>query len=292
MSLFSVTEQSYYSGNNLGNYQYITLKDIINNFVIGYVGEGKLISKLKRTDVSFHAQRALQELNYDTLRSDKSQEITVPNSLHMKLPHDYVNYIKVTQHDGNGGEKLLIPTRISSNPNAILQDSDDEYTFDGDGALLYASESETLDKFKNAGLIETTTTNIKSYENEDIEIDGRRYGILPEYAQNNGYFFIDEVAGKIFFSSNLKGQTITIKYVSDGVATESDMKVHKFAEEAVYKHVAYAVLSSSANVPEYIVNRYKKERFATVRKAKLRLSQLKSEEIAAVMKNKSKWIKH
>jgi len=45
-------------------------------------------------------------------------------------------------------------------------------------------------------------------------------------------------------------------------------------------------------VPEYIVARLKKERFATTRKAKLRLSNIKLEEITQILRGKSKQIKH
>ena len=48
--------------------------------MVAYVGEDKLISKVSRTDVQFHAMRAAQELSYDVLRSIKSQEIEVPPS--------------------------------------------------------------------------------------------------------------------------------------------------------------------------------------------------------------------
>ena len=291
MALFSGTQQEYYDANDHGGYQFITLKDLINNFDIAYVGEGKIIPKLKRTDISFHAQRALQELSYDTLKSTKSQELVVPSSLSMKLPHDYVNYVKLSVHDGGGSEKLLIPTRVSSNPDRVLEDADRNFLYDSTGTLLHANESSVLTKFKEADLPGSNINDIEHFDYYNIDIDGRRYGIEPEYAQGNGYYFIDELAGKIYFSSNLSGETVIIKYISDGVATEGEMKVHKFAEEAVYKYIAYAVVSTSSNVPEYIVNRFKKERFATRRVAKLRLSQLKSEEIAAVMRNKAKWIK-
>ena len=70
------------------------------------------------------------------------------------------------------------------------------------------------------------------------------------------------------------------------------MVVHKFAEEAMYKHLAHAILATKSNVPEYLVARFKKEKFAATRVAKLRLSNLKSEELAQVMRNKSKQIKH
>ena len=49
---------------------------------------------------------------------------------------------------------------------------------------------------------------------------------------------------------------------------------------------------NNLNVPEYLVARFKKERFAEIRKAKLRLSNLKAEELAQVMRGKSKFIKH
>ena len=70
------------------------------------------------------------------------------------------------------------------------------------------------------------------------------------------------------------------------------MRVHKFAEEAMYKCIAHAVMSTRANVPEYLVNRFKKERYSAIRTAKLRLSNLKIEELTQILRGKSKQIKH
>ena len=52
------------------------------------------------------------------------------------------------------------------------------------------------------------------------------------------------------------------------------------------------ILSSKQNVPEFIINRFRRERRAAMRNAKLRLSNVKLAEIAATMRNKSKQIKH
>ena len=82
-----------------------------------------------------------------------------------------------------------------------------------------------------------------------------------------------------------------LRYISDGLGTDAEMVVHKFAEEAVYKSIAYGVLSTRSNVPEYIVARFKKERFAETRKAKIRLSNIKIEEFAQVIKGMGKQIK-
>ena len=121
---------------------------------------------------------------------------------------------------------------------------------------------------------------------------GQRYGTDPVNAQVNGSFFIDNNKGNIHFSSNISGKTVTLKYLSDSMGTLDEMVVHKYAEEAMYKCIAYAVVSSLINMPEYIVRRIKKERFATVRTAKLRLSNLKLEDLTQSMRGKSKQIKH
>jgi hypothetical protein len=76
---------------NYGSYAYIKLNDVINNFMVAYVGPGKLISDVKRTDVIFHAKRGLQEFSYDTLKSINSVEWTIPPSLSLPIPQDYVN---------------------------------------------------------------------------------------------------------------------------------------------------------------------------------------------------------
>jgi len=48
---------------------FISLNDIINNFIISYTGPGKLIPDSNRTEVVFHARRCLQEFAYETLKS-------------------------------------------------------------------------------------------------------------------------------------------------------------------------------------------------------------------------------
>ncbi len=301
MALFQGTQEQYYEGsdgnqasntNDYGNYQFIYLDDIITNFIIAYVGEDKLISKIKRTDVAFHAQRGMQELSYDTTRSEKSQEIEVAPSLQMPLPHDYINYVKFSWVDDSGVERIIYPANKTSNPLPILQDSNHEYTFDSNGNLLTANESETWKKFKAAGSTEEDELSDLEENTSFTQLFGQRYGIDPQHTQSNGLFFIDPIKSKVFFSADMVGRIITIKYISDGVATVKEMKVHKFAEEAMYKHIAHAILSTRANTPEYIVNRFNKEKFAAVRQAKLRLSNIKLEELTQVMRGKSKQIKH
>tara|TARA_R110002020_G_scaffold127405_1_gene285833 strand:+ start:801 stop:1673 length:873 start_codon:yes stop_codon:yes gene_type:complete len=287
--LDSQTQQQYYEGDSFGTYQFTSLDNVINAFIVAYVGEGKLITKINRTDVQFHAMRAIQELSYDVFRSVKSQEIEVSPSLKMMLPQDYVNYVKLVRVDSNGIERVLYPTGKTSNPFAISQNTDGNYTFDNTNTNLSEQDpSNTWDNYSDSTEIDSS-----SNDSTDVEIDsrGRRYGLDPQHAQSNGTFFIDQRTGFIFFGSSLSGQTVTLKYISDGLGTNTEMIVHKFCEEAVYKWIAYGVLSTRSNIPEYIIARFKKERFAETRKAKIRLSNIKIEEFTQILKGLSKPIK-
>ena len=303
MALINQTDEQYYLGpdgiwnswdEDYGSYQFIKIGDIINNFIISYVGEGKIISKLKRTDVAFHAQRGIQEFSFDILPSVKSQEIEIGPNLSFVLPKDYVNYVKLTWTDDGGIERIIYPAQKTSNPLPILQDSAYEYLFDEqNGEIITAQNSETKKRFQASG--KARQKNLDDISNPDIIAEnyyGRRYGLTPENAQINGIYYIDPISGIIYFDSSLINKVVTLKYISDGLGSEEEMVVHKFAEDAIYKYIAYAVLSTRANIPEYMVMRYRKELAAAKRNAKLRLSNIKIEEIAQVMRNKSKQIKH
>jgi hypothetical protein len=290
-----------YVDNDFGNYQFISLASIINNFMATYIGEGKILTDTKRNDVSFHAHRALAELSFDTFKSTKSQEITLPPSLTMILPQDYVNYAKLSWVDSSGVKRVLYPASKTSNPSNPLQDANGDFDFapwsitdstrgDDSDELIPGEQSDAWSNYKS------TTP---SENNNDDYIDdtywpagGERYGLDPQHAQINGSFFIDELKGRIHFSSNISGKTVILDYISDSLGDDTEMQVHKFAEEAIYKHIMYGCISAKLNVPEYIINRFRRERFAETRKAKLRLSNIKIEEITQILRGKSKQIKH
>jgi len=526
MGILEQSQVSYYNDpSDFGNYQFTSLEDIINQFLVAYVGEEKIIGKASRTDVAFHAQRAMQELSFDTFKSIKSQEIVLPPSNTMILPHDYVNYTRVLWSDASGIKHPIYPTKDTQNPFKIKQNDDGDYDFanltqdilidnsdfsstlassswiqstakntedeNGDAVGEDAVEINASDQleFKNfydtrvsttttyfshqyavwqlveldaetseaslsadalstaavsgnkgVGIVRvglstaitgantqnvastygpgtnydptrthpllpnkpsfnmnpdvfnlpsvnsntpgsyiefssgndtltegtailidvsqiplnannkkevyilivsdnsitsngvgttsytqkvdnitmsvdgvsselisggesTTWTNYKSatpsenqdsYDDDDYYVNalGQRYGLDPQRAQVNGSFYIDNLRGLINFSSNVSGKTVILDYISDSLGTDREMQVHKFAEEAMYKWIMYAILSTRANTPEYIVRRYQKEKFAATRTAKLRLSNIKLEELTQTLRGKSKHIKH
>ncbi len=108
-----------------GGYRYTSLSDIVNNFIVAYVGDGKLVSRANRRDVVFHAKRAIQDFSYDISRVEKIQEVEVGASLTIPMPRDYVNYFKISWVDDSGIERLIMPTRLTSKASQpLLQDED------------------------------------------------------------------------------------------------------------------------------------------------------------------------
>ena len=288
---------------NYGSYSYIKLDDVINNFEVAYVGAGKLISSVKRTDLIFHAKRGLQEFSYDTLKSVKKSELTIPQNLTLALPQDYVNYVRTSWTDRNGIKHIIYPTNnLTDSPfYTNIQDSKGVPTQDNFGenvegtSIIQERWHSNSDPDLNDYLAENPDTlGFKFRGNGDFIYGNYRgqYGLDPQYAQKNGYFNLNEREGKMSFSSGLVGELILLEYISDGLAYDTDTKIPKMAEEALYAHILHAVISTRANQPEYVVQRLKKERSAKLRNAKIRLSNIKTGEIAQVMRGKSKWIKH
>ena len=295
MGFIEDTHETYYTGSEFGGYRYVPLNDIVNNFMFSYVGEGKVIGKANRRDVVFHAKRAMQEFAYDVTKVEKIQEVDVPATLSIPMPQDYVNYVSICWVDSAGVEHPIPRGRITSAPSeAIVQDDQGNYTFDGNEDLITGTP-ETVTRFNTIQpnlLLESQMSSDNNFFDDTILETGRRYGSEPELANRNGMFIVDEAGGKINFSSNLVNTTITLKYISDSLGTDDEMRVHKFAEDAIYKGVAYAIISSMAGVPEYLVNRFRRDRRGAVRQAKLRLYDLKMSEMTNVMRGKSKIIKH
>ena len=281
---------------NYGSYAYIKLNDIINNFIVAYVGAGKLIPSAKRTDIIFHAKRAMQEFSYDTLKSINSQELTIPNSLSVIMPQDYVNYVSMSWYDSQGIAHKIYPTTLTTNPYEVpVQDQKGQPTQDNFGNNIEGT-SIVEDRWKTNFYKNIDSENIDLANNEFIQgydfSYGGLYGLNAQYANSNGWFTINEREGKFSFSSNLVDKLIVLEYISDGLASSLNTRVPKMAEEAMYAYISHAIISTRINQPEYIVQRLKKEKSAKLRNTKIRLSNIKPDEIVQTMRGKSKWIKH
>ena len=309
MGILKLEPQAYYnSDGNHGDYRQIPLQEIIDSFRATYVGDGKLCENVVQQDITFHAIRSLQELSYDTLKCTKDIEVEIPSSLVLVMPSDYVNYVSLQWVDTDGVFRRLYPTNKSGNPFDVSQ------PVLGHGGVATGGASTDLQRTaadSDGNFGSTSFTNFKSQTASDIgsvdadeindqygDLVGGRYGLDPQYAQANGTFFVDETQGKFHFSSNVSGKTVVLKYISDGLGGDENgidlttSYVPKLAEEAIYKHILYGVLSARKDTAPGTLQIIKKERFAETRKAKLRLSNIKLEELTQVLRGQSKIIKH
>ena len=240
---------------NYDDYSYIKLNEVINNFIVAYVGAGKNIPSCKRTDLIFHAKRAMQEFSYDTLNSIKSQELNIPPSLSVIIPQDYVNYVKMSWIDQMGVKRPIYPANnLTINPYELpIQDNRGVPTQDNFGENLEGTSlterrwAKADDKLLNgeANNLRQIDFDYDGYDYTRGIAQGQIYGLDPQYSQSNGWFGINHREGKISFSSNLAGSLIVLEYISDGLAYDLDTRVPKMAEEAMYAYMHHAVLALS-----------------------------------------------
>ena len=291
---------------DLGYYQRTNLEDMINNFLVAYIGKDKVLPEIPRHEVAFWAQRAVQEFSYDIFHADKSIEQEVnPDTLQMAVPQDFVKLVKISKIDRLGNEVEMIPSDTKSS-RAVLQDEAYVYEYDMAGEALYAETPEAIKKWAEQNNIEEDY--VRSYYdgsvfNDDFDYftnyynEGRRYGLDPRRANLIPEYTIDLQDGVIYFNSNLNQYTdtlVTLRYISDGLALNGDLStvyVPKLAEDAVYASMLYN-LSKLRPSAAGVAALYKKEASAKMRNAKIRLQGYNLKEMTTVMRNKSKWIKH
>jgi|TARA_B110000879_G_C11127590_1_gene494578 hypothetical protein len=289
----NITQEQYYQNNgsnptneNWGTYQYLLLSDIINNFLLTYVGDDKVINKIDRNEVIFHAKRGLQELHYDALREIVGFEAQVPETLKMHLPHDFVSLVKISYVGSDGLTHPINQNFNSKITKSYLQDNTAQKNIltDSSGqALTGTPVIETNWKTQSGGGLGASEKPSK----------GQRYGLDPSTANTNGSYLIDKNSGTIMFSTNLQEENIIIEYVSDGMyaLADSEIKVHKLAETFMYDYVVANVIKQKFGIQEYIVRRAQKQSSASLRNAKIRLNSIKLNELTQILRGKDKWIK-
>jgi hypothetical protein len=287
---------------NWGSYQYISLYDIVNNFMLIYSGNHNLINNEERFKVLFHAKRAIQELNYDAFKEIKVLELSVDDQLRYILPSDFVNWVRISiQRDG-----ILHPLSENIQTNwsrAYLQDNTGTILFDIDGNALSPQFSE-LDYERIFGLGRTIYLNNTSPYNGAYGYNdngnwyfsrqvGARFGLNTETANANATFSINKKGGVINFSSGVQGELVVLEYISDGMENGNDasVSVNKLFEDYIYAAIEFAILNSKIGVQEYIVSRARKRKTALLRNAKIRISNIHPGRLLMNLRGQDKWIK-
>ena len=303
-----INQRKYYTNDgvnptdeNWGSYQYVTLKDIVNNFELMYAGNHELINNENRFKILFHAKRGIQELNYDAFKEIKSLELQVYDDLRFVLPADYVNWVKLYLLKDNVLRELTENIQVQS-AVSYIQSATASFTYDGDGNATEVDS--TLDTERKNGSLrsiylndeidENVNPNVYNYDSDIYNYRiGARYGLNTETANINPTFTIDKKSGVINFDSTMANQQCVLQYISDGMENGDDSKisVNKLFEDYIYAYIQYAILNSKFGVQEYIINRARKNKQALLRNAKIRLSNIHPSRLLMNLRGEDKWLK-
>lgn len=279
---------AYYQNEDVwGNYQYLTLSQLVDNFMLNYVGDDKLLSNVKRYNVLFNMKRGVRELNYDASREVKALELELNDSLLLTLPNDFVGIVRVSYVGQDGLLYVLSRDSRTAIGKAYLQDNEFNILFDENGYPLEANETEAFKRYSVA--------SDSLGENEDGCFDDgnhARYGLNPDL-NKNGFYQIDKRRGVMSFSSGIKGKLIMLEYISDGLEYNNgdEVLVHKFLEQTLYAYVRFMLLDNKFGVQEFVVNRAKREYLANFQNSKIRMLDLKGLELLVKLRGRNKWIK-
>jgi len=282
----SMNPQEYYENEeNHGSYSYVTLEEMVFNFIANYTGDGFLIVNPSRSRVVYQFKQGIKKFSMNALREVKAVELELGDTLDIILPPDYINYTRISYVNPDSGDLMVLSENTKApRATAPLQDNNADILFDNNGLALegstYFSELNDAVKEKNIlGTVDSCSTDT------DFRLDTTKNA--------NGTFHIDTRSGKIHFSSDNAIRVIMLEYISDGLeySNESDIKVSKMAEEALYNFVNYELMRNVFGIPMYEKMAAKKSWESAYRNAKIALSNIKISDVMLCLNAKRKHIR-
>ena len=275
----------YYEDQDLhGNYQYVTLEEVINNYLMSRDMDD-YSAMTPRYKILYHAQRGIRELYYDVVREIRAISMELSPALTITLPPDFVSHVRISWVDDNGQlHPMAIDNRINI-AQEYLQDHDFSLLFDNEGCVL---EGDTSDPESS------DSSQIREYSfcSNGYQPNRNMSNYFP-----NGKFKIDKNAGVIYFGSDAEEKNIVLEYISDGLFTgcegrpEEEIRVHKFAETALLDYIHHSLIKNRRNVPYNEKIRSRKEYWNSRRLAKMRINPLRKEDLLQLFSGQSKQIK-
>lgn len=284
------SEQYYNDPSKFGNYQYVTLKDIINNYMMSKDPDD-YSAHTPRFKVLYQAMRGMRELYFDVLQEIRAIQLELSPNLTVILPPDFINYTRISWINEEG---LLIPMaedRRMPISQDYLQDNNYNLLFDSDGCVLIGNRQKPMDDYVVEDSVEEGADLGMVYSfnfepNRDLSKDFSK-----------GRYRINKSEGVIQFGSSVEGKEIVLEYVSDGLYTgcegvpEEELKIHKFAEAALINFISYELIKNRRNVPANEKQRARKEFYNSRRITKMRMNALRKSELSQIFKGASQWIK-
>tara|TARA_B100002049_G_scaffold145952_1_gene108406 strand:- start:2627 stop:3442 length:816 start_codon:yes stop_codon:yes gene_type:complete len=262
------TPSEYYADDaSWGNYQFITLKELVDEMLADSTDSDSYLANTKRSQIVRNLKRGIKELNRDTKKTVYAAQLTLGPKLYFALPQSYIDWVRVSVIDEHGRMQPLNINNKINTAAGYLQNYKHELLFDYQGQLL---TTDMANAFQKPFIRHTVcTTNDTS--------------LLSKF----GEFKVSDDRSTIHFSSNLQGKDIVIEYLSDGLEMEkikeTEIKVNKSLTQAIRWFAISEILALRRNATQYdkttTRNRYLKERH----KALIDALNLDFNEIARVI---------
>tara|TARA_R110001592_G_scaffold22704_2_gene90004 strand:- start:1851 stop:2729 length:879 start_codon:yes stop_codon:yes gene_type:complete len=288
-----LTDYQYYLGSggaeseNHGSYQYISLTDIIRNYMLMHVGEDQKVDNVPIYKVRFTAKQAVKELNYDAFKSTKIVEDVVESSLKYVMPSDYVDFIRISKLV-DGVMYPMTENRNAMSADVYLRNNNNQILFDNAGEVLLENSSE----LERSRINNTTTTEDSNEECHRYSI-GAKYFLDTALANGNPTFRVNRAAGVIDFDSTMSGATIILEYISDGMEGGNDslIMINKFFEKYIYAYITYELLDSKFGIADGIRTRARQKQRALYRNARVRMNGMSQLDLLMTLRGQNKWNK-
>lgn len=269
-----MANQEYCSDPSLwGKGMYISLKDIVESYM-SRLDPDDITYDVSRRHVVRQARLAIQEFNFTSVKNFKYIELELSKSLQVVLPPDFVNYYKISWIDEDGLTYPMVQNGRYNLGNAVLQDNDYNFICDSDGNWI------TVD-----GTSPTFGDPPPVYSS-DINTDRSQI-------YENGFFKIDKSKGVIKFSSDAKERKILLEYFTDGHSglSDSEIKIHKFAQEAVDEDIYFRLIQRRRNVPQSEKQRARRARNIAERKMRSKMNPVREEDILQILRARTRQVK-
>lgn len=240
-----MTDQGYFNNTgDHGNYQFIPISDIIDDLLLESQEDDSYLKNIKRYTIIHHAFKGVKRLNRNVVNNILAFEITVPESLTVVVPPDFVSWVRISVVVSERDSFVLKPLNENRKINTAigyLQDNKSEILFDNNGEVLTADASNVYNfPFKRYSISEfSSCTN--SYSN-----------LKTSEVSRYGEFVFNSNDGLISFSSDLMDKEVVIEYLSDGLQAnlkEEEVRVHKDLEEVLKDWIYYSCIERKRNVP-------------------------------------------
>jgi len=278
----------YYENREVhGDYQYITLEEIVNNYMMSR-DDDDYTANVPRFKVLYHARRGFRELYYDVIREIRHISLELSPTLQVTLPPDFVNYVRICWIDDMGQLHPMAIDKRMDISREYLQDHQYEFLYNDEGNILIGDR-----------------TN-KDYHPNVLGCNYRKYSICntgfnPNVDASrlfaNGRYNINKTEGIIQFGSEVNGREISLEYISDGLFTgsegipEKEIRIHKFAEDTIINYISYELIKNRRNIPANQKMMSRKEYYNSRRLCKLRINTLRKDELLQSFRKSTMWIK-